>query len=95
MNEEISFARVRDAARLRPDDVAKLLNISRVTVSLWFNGHTQPHKLLTERVKALLDAVDLAIEGGKLPVPHEISRRERGLYIKRVVTEQTNQQADL
>jgi transcriptional regulator with XRE-family HTH domain len=82
---QISFVVVRDVAKLRPDDVAKLLKINRVTVSQWFNGHTQPHRLLTDRVNKLLDAVALGVEAGELPVPHEISRRERGLYINKVV----------
>lgn len=83
--DRISFENARDVAQLRPADIAKSLRLSRVTVSFWFNGHTQPHRLLTDRVKMLLDCVDRAIEAGELPVPAEVTRRERGLYIAKVL----------
>ena len=40
-------------AGLMPHDLARILHVSRVTVSLWFNGHNKPHKLLTARVMKL------------------------------------------
>lgn len=72
-------------ARLKPHEVAKLLKVSRVAVSMWFNGHSNPHRLLREPVGKLLDAVHQAMDAGELPVPHDISRRERGLYIQKVL----------
>lgn len=80
----IDFAPVR-AARLQPADIAKLLRVSRVTASQWLNGHTQPHHLLTDRVRELVDAVDAAVQAGLLPVPHHVHRRERGLYVQRAI----------
>ena len=70
------------AAELRPCDIAKLLGVSRVTVSLWLNGRNNPHHLIAGRVQKLLDAVHLAVENASFPVPRDISRRERGLYIR-------------
>lgn len=72
-------------ARLQPHDLAKLLKISRITVSMWLNGHSRPHRLLTERVEKLLDAIRAAVDAGELPVPHDVSRRERGHYIQKVL----------
>ena len=78
------------AARLRPDDVAKLLKVSRVTVSLWFNGHTRPHRLLADRVGKVLGAVQAAMDAGDFPVPHDITRRERGLFIQTTIDKYLN-----
>lgn len=72
-------------ARLQPHDLAKLLKVSRITVSMWFNGHSKPHRLLADRVEKLLDAIRQAVEAGELPVPHDVSRRERGHYIQKAV----------
>ena len=70
------------AARLLPHEIAKLLGVSRVTVSAWYNGHTLPHRILANRVAKLLDAIAVAVNNGALPVPHDIPRRERGHYIR-------------
>lgn len=72
-------------ARLQPHDLAKLLKINRITVSMWFNGHSNPHRLLEQRVEKLLDAIKASVEAGELPVPHDITRRERGHYIQTVL----------
>lgn len=76
---------VAKEARLQPHDMAKLLKVSRITVSMWFNGHSKPHKLLNDRVSKLLDAIREAVDVGELPVPHDVSRRERGHYIQKVL----------
>lgn len=72
-------------AGLGSTDISRVLSISRVTVSLWLNGHTNPHRLIAQRVGELLDTVKLAVEAGDLPVPHRIGRRERAYYIKTVI----------
>jgi glycerol-3-phosphate dehydrogenase len=46
-----------------PSDVAKLLNVSRVTVSQWFNGHANPHPIHADRVRKLVDVLDRAVAG--------------------------------
>jgi hypothetical protein len=73
------------AARLRPDDMAKLMKVSRVTASLWFNGHSKPHHLLESRCTKILASIKAAMKDGDFPVPHDIGRRERALYIKQKV----------
>ena len=72
---------------IRPHDVAKMLDLNRVTVSMWFNGHSLPHRLLEKRVARLLDAVELAVQAGDLPGPPDLDRKERSLYAKRVLTD--------
>lgn len=76
-------------ANLGPADMAKLLRVSRVTASLWLNGHKQPHHLHSESVSTLIDKVARALGAGLLPVPHNVTRRERGLYLQKVLTQVT------
>jgi DNA-binding XRE family transcriptional regulator len=80
----IDFTPVKNAS-LRPHDLAQLVGVSRVTCSMWLNGHGQPHYLLTDKVQKIVDAVDRAVSAGLLPVPHSVMRRERGYYIKTAV----------
>lgn len=72
----MNFATIK-AGGLRPSDVAKLLRISRVAVSLWFNGHSQPHRLIEMRVHRLEDAVRSALQSGDLPISRDVPRDER------------------
>ena len=69
-------------ARLQRQEIANLLKVNRVTVSMWLNGHTKPHHLLVDRVEKLIDAISAAVDAGDLPVPRDVSRRERGYYIQ-------------
>lgn len=66
---------------MRPDDIAKLIGVNRATASLWVNGHSQPHRLLSGKVKKLLAAIRAAAHAGKLPVPLDVVSRERHLYL--------------
>ena len=70
------------AAGLKPCEIARLLNVSRVTASLWLSGRNNPHHLIVVRVQKLVDAVSQCVENASFPVPRDISRRERGLYIR-------------
>lgn len=72
-------------AGLRPSDISKLLGVHRVTVSLWFNGHKQPHHFLTDKVNRLLGAIDRAVDAGALPVPADKTGEERAAYLRTVV----------
>lgn len=84
----VDFAPVHEA-QLGPADLAKLCAVSRVTASLWLNNHTQPHHLLTERVTKIVDGIKAAVDAGLLPVPHHVTRRERGLYVKTAIERAT------
>jgi transcriptional regulator with XRE-family HTH domain len=78
------FTPAKDA-RITPNDFAKCLGVSRVTASLWFNGHNSPHHLIRKRVDEVLGAINRGIEQGDFPVPYEVPRRERFLYIQKVI----------
>lgn len=72
-------------AELRPHDLSKIAKVSRVTASMWLNGHTKPHPLIKERVEKLLDVIRAAVESGDLPVPPDVTRRERAHYIQKAL----------
>jgi hypothetical protein len=76
---------VAKEARLTPNDIAKLLRVSRVTASLWFNKHNKPHHLIRARVERVLEAVKAGMEAGDFPIPHGTPRRERHLYVQRAI----------
>lgn len=76
---------VAKEARMTPNDIAKLLRVSRVTASLWFNKHNNPHHLIRNRVERLLAAIKAGMDAGDFPIPHGIPRRERHLYVQRVI----------
>lgn len=77
-------------ARITPNDFAKVLSVSRVTASLWFNGHNKPHHLIRKRVEETLDAVRKGVNTGDFPVPYEVPRRERFMYIQKVIRKHTD-----
>lgn len=70
---------------IRPYDVARLLDLNRITVSLWFNHHSTPHKLLRDRVAKLLDAISSAVDAGDLPVSQDIRRKDRNDAVHNVL----------
>lgn len=73
-------------AKVRVSDVSKLLQVSRVTASMWFNDHSQPHRLIEKRVEKLTLAVTAAVSAGDLPVSDDVPRAERFSKIKQVIT---------
>jgi hypothetical protein len=75
-------------AKLKVTEIAKLLKVSRVTVSLWMNGHCEPHNLLIAKVRKLLDAVSKALQCGDLPAPRSVKQPDRLGYITKVIAKQ-------
>lgn len=88
----LDFTPVKDA-QLGATDLARLIRVSRVAASMWLNDRSQPHHLLTERVADVVDGIKAAVDAGLLPVPHHVSRRERGLYIQNAIAEATSADA--
>lgn len=72
-------------AGLSPGYVARLLNISRVSASFWFNEHSRPHKLIARRVDRLIKAIESALNIGDLPLPEDYPRREKFAEISRII----------
>lgn len=76
---------ILETAGLKPSNVAKLLNVSRVAVSLWMNGHSEPHRLIQRRVDRLLSAVKAAVKAGDLPLSDDVPRKNRHAEIAKVI----------
>lgn len=72
-------------ARLLPHEVAKLLKVNRITVSLWLNGHRKPHRLLADAVNDLLDRITVAVESGDLPLSTDVGRKYRSAIIQDIL----------
>lgn len=69
-------------AGLRPKHLAPILGVSRVTASIWLNGHGQPHVLIRKKVDALAELVSKALAARKLPIPEDVSKTEEVRYLK-------------
>lgn len=76
---------VLEAAGMKPSNVSKLLNVSRVAVSLWVNGHSKPHHLIERRVNRLLTAVKAAVKAGELPLSEDVPRKNRHAEIAKII----------
>ena len=72
-------------AELLPHEIDKILGVSRVTVSMWVNGHNKPHRLLENKVGTLLDVMHRAVEGGDLPLSPDVPREERHAKLLSIV----------
>lgn len=69
-------------AGLRPKHLAPIIGVSRVTASIWLNGHGEPHVLLRKKVDALEALVRKAIQARKLPIPADVSKSEEVEYLR-------------
>lgn len=72
---------------VRPSDVSNLLAVSRVTASLWFNDHAEPHRLIEKRVDRLHAAVASAAKLGHLPISNDVPRESRYAKLKQTIEE--------
>ena len=86
------FEIVREAGLL-PHEVAKMLKVSRVTVSMWVNGHCKPHRLLIAKVERFLDGVQRAVDVGDLPLDKTTKRKDRLGQIKVVLVKHLHEAA--
>ncbi len=55
-------------AGIGPGVAAKLLDVSRVTASQWYNGRVNPHTLLKDRVATFMSTVQAALDQKLLPL---------------------------
>lgn len=84
MEKRIDFGVVRRAG-LNATEFGLLADVSRVTVSLWLNGHTQPHHLHRKRIAKLLKVLLLAVRAGDLPLTTDVERAVRMPTTKKIV----------
>ena len=59
---------VFERAGMRPGDIAHILNLSRIAVSRWYNAHTQPHRLIQDKLDDLTRKVEDLLSAGRLPL---------------------------
>lgn len=64
-------------SEIKVTEAAKLLNVSRVSVSCWVNNRKKPHKFIKRRVEEFIDAVESAERNGKLPISKDTPRENR------------------
>lgn len=81
----MSFDVVKTAG-LTVTDFAKIAGVSRVTASLWINGHSAPHALHASKIARLLKALTKAIKSRQLPAPGGMSRTSYVRYVKSVLS---------
>lgn len=74
-------------AKLRPKHVAPMVGVSRVTASLWLNGHSYPHHLIAGKVANLAQLVSKAMDDGKLPIPDSVSKSDEVKYLEVTLSE--------
>lgn len=72
-------------AGLGPTDISRFTGVSRVTASSWMNFRTSPSSLVAEKLQKLIDATERALDAGDLPLPYEVSRRERGQIVQSIL----------
>lgn len=71
-------------AGITQGEFAKLLKVSRVTVSGWMTGKMGVHEMRKPRVQRLLDVIHKATNNGEFPL-HDIPRAGRFDAIKKVL----------
>lgn len=71
-------------AGIKNGEFAAIAGVSRITVSLWVNGHVGPHKLHEARINVLVNAVANAIKKGDLPL-EDVPREQRLKKLKAAI----------
>ena len=72
-------------AKIGVGEFAKLAGVSRVTASLWVNGHAKPHPLHGDKIDQLLAGITSAVAGGKLPLTARYKKDERLAQLKSAI----------
>ena len=60
-------------------EFAKLVGVSRVTVSLWVLGRQTPSPLARDKAQSVLDAIEAATTAGNLPLVGRGPHRQKVL----------------
>lgn len=66
-------------------EFAKLAGVSRVTASLWINGHAAPHTLHKDKIDRLWVAISIACGDGTLPLSGKVLKADRAAKLAEVV----------
>jgi len=83
------------ASGITQAEFGAFLQVSRVSVSSWVNGHPI-HKLRRPKVERLLQAVALAVELKMLPLPaaRDTDEKSRNEELKKVLMKSLNKVAN-
>lgn len=73
-------------AKLTVQEFAAIAGVSRVTASLWLNGHKKPHMLHASKIGTIINAIELAIDKDKLPLSNTVPRLDRLVNLKKIIT---------
>jgi DNA-binding XRE family transcriptional regulator len=77
---------VIDQAGLTQSQFASLVDVSRITVNTWVNGHYQPGPKMRGRVRRALQLLAAAVEDGKLPINATIQEELLRKQLDRIAT---------
>ena len=66
-------------ARITQTEFARLVGVTRCTVSLWKNGHWNPHRYIRTTVERTLECIDDALHVGTLPLPPGTANRSEAI----------------
>lgn len=72
-------------AKIGVGEFAKLAGVSRVTASLWSNGHAKPHMLHSARIERLYEAITEATKAGELPLTAKLTKTDKAVELTKVV----------
>lgn len=72
-------------AEIGVSEFAKLAGVSRVTASLWINGHAAPHQLHKEKIERLWVAISIACGDCTLPLGGKVPKEDRAAKLAEVI----------
>jgi len=72
-------------AGMTATEVSQIVGVSRSSVGLWMREQRKPHPLIRERIEAILEKVDDALDEGLLPLPATTPREQRLDEIKKLL----------
>ncbi len=72
-------------AKIGIGEFGKLAGVSRVTASLWANGHAKPHILHAKRINKLLGDIELLVARSHLPLSGSLPKAQRIEAIKQLI----------
>jgi transcriptional regulator with XRE-family HTH domain len=84
-NKKLNFAFLA-VAGVSQGEFAVLCGVSRVTVNLWVNGRSTPHRYLVPHVTTVLDSIAAAFDAHRLPIPGHIKKGSAHLSAVRAAT---------
>lgn len=73
-------------AELLQREVGTLVGVCRATINRWMVGTTNPHHLISKRVREVLDVVGAAVDDGDLPLDPDLPKSERQARLEQIIS---------